>query len=47
MKNWVKAVLGAGAGMLALWLLSRKGVPPGEQPTPAQAEITSIVYEAV
>jgi len=48
MKSWAKVAIGAGAGALALWLLSRKEAPPQEQPpAAARAEIVGISYEVV
>lgn len=48
MKNWAKVAIGAGAGVLVLWFLSRKGAPPQEQPpAAARAEIVSITYGVV
>jgi hypothetical protein len=48
MKDWAKVALGAGAGLAALILLSRRGAPPQEQPpAAARAEIVSISYGVV
>lgn len=48
MKSWAKVAVGAGAGLLALWFLARRGAPPQEQPpAAARAEIVNITYEVV
>ncbi len=36
MKNWVKVIVGTGAGLAALFLLLRRGAPSAEQPPPEQ-----------